>query len=681
MFGSLSWRALLQSNPQGVEFLRQINSVIEQARIYFDKRIETFQGLAAGDPRLNSIRSRIVEGCLGIQDVKLEEICQDLFKEIETTLPDYSTLVGLLTRYFDVGKKKKVGFFQIDEEDFFKSFNDIIEQDEIGLAKLNVKLPEEYHKPAFVFLLLTLVTYMTYQANQSYGQSSLINHMLLHEQSEILYLAFLITKRQTGKEGALLCAVERYDFKISAFLIQGMVHFAVFERFTPHGRSIEAQDGTMSHAIVVKTIIAFTRMLNLDRDIDQIFKGYSEPYRESLKSLTYFCAFSDSVISLEVGVRPKITPRDLAIYENSDSKYANLVVIFNKILHIYYENEDKEALKVVELIDEDLIPQIKTFLLENVPSVTDTVNNLRNLNIDDMSNSETYFEYLSTCLIHLTLLTLIHSFYDVGTKRLQKNHRFSPLHKRFNLLSLKYALILCYLIPSIIECLQQAAVHPSSIEFGILPGLLSIFPHIRLIFRRAIVALCLRVFEFFPVDKRILFASIYKKYDKTDDEILQEILARQEFQPFFTMEDLENFDIDTDPEAVLEKFSILNNYTYLTLSIGKSVVDFQACLKNQYINMSFVRFNPPFFRILKCCSIFLNVAYSDTQDSSSVELEKTESNNSQSETLEYEHFIPPELTSYDFADFFNTSGIYDTTDIPEFLPFVHPDNNPEYPNI
>lgn len=132
---------------------------------------------------------------MGIQEVKLEEICLDLFKEIETSLPDYDLLVGLIKRYFAFNRQRKVGFLIIDEEDFFMNFNNCIDRDESGLIKINVKLPGDEHKIPFVFLVMTMLTHMTFQVNQSCGVSSTYNHMLIHEQSEIFYyLALLVLK-------------------------------------------------------------------------------------------------------------------------------------------------------------------------------------------------------------------------------------------------------------------------------------------------------------------------------------------------------------------------------------------------------------------------------------------------------------------------------------------------------
>ncbi|ODQ57253.1 hypothetical protein WICANDRAFT_97889 [Wickerhamomyces anomalus NRRL Y-366-8] len=686
-FGSTSWQSLLASNPQYSQFMYQIAAVLNHARMEYDRRKHTFQGLAAGDPRLNGIRAKIVEGALGLAQVDLNQIGIDLISEIEASLPAYGTLLGLLESYFLFNKHRKIGFVMIDQEEFFNEFHQVITKDESGLVKITISLPGEEVKTSFLFLLVSMITCMTFIMNQSYGPSTSYNHLLLHEHSEVLcyYSAMLMKSLQQSPSSMIDFKVG--DFKYMSQMFQGIAHFLIFERYTPHGRLIEVEDATMGHSISIKRTSGMMIGSDFYNRIDEVFKHKSLNYRRGLKSAWFFAIFVDSCEAVEVGVLPKFKPEELKIKDEDKSKYTEAILLLNETITKYLRKELKDSMEVVELISKELVPKIKAFLNKNFPSIGQVVALLKTLDLEDTSNVDTFFDLTESFLVQLLFLSLIQVLYSVCFKRLEENHRFSPLHKRFNLLSLKYSLLMFYSVPAYLECHQRVSTHKNSIVFGALPALLAIFPHLRYSFRRAALTAGLRIFEYFPVDKRTLFSSIYEKHDKPDDEILKEILEKENFQPFFSFQDLEDFQIDEDHEALLSKFSVLNNYRYLILSLGKAVIDLQNCLRSQYINLSFIRLNPSFFRVVKTCSIFLNVAYSDIQEvPTSVNpsqaqysqmqyvdntTEPKDRNPNDRAHLFPDPFVPPEpQPELDLRGFFNTPGLYHPGNVDELLSFV-----------
>ncbi|CCH41191.1 hypothetical protein BN7_728 [Wickerhamomyces ciferrii] len=614
-FGSSSWRATLGTTPPGVQFIAEINKVLRQAKIDHELKKNGTLDEQSPFPHLNSFRAKVTEAALGLSNHNLHELTIQLLRELETHLPPFDQTLDLIKRYFFINQMRKVCFIVLDETEFYKYFNKTISKSSInGNVQFNVELPGEEDKIPFIFLFTTMMTMMVFQLNQTYTHANTFNHMLIHELADILYHLSLLMIKSIQDSPTVIVQYEQFDFKLSIQIIQGLIHYNVFDRYLPHGRLVELEDDTMGHSLAAKRILTLMKGMNLNTNIDKTFKHFSKSYRESLQSLWIFMGYLDCTESFESGTKPKLFPHELLNkMDPTREKYRKSIYVFNNTLELLSRNEFEDPMKVVELIKTKLVPDIKQVLDLYFLPIGETMEFLESFDMDDLTNRQKFFELTETYSLQITLLSFLQTLYNICYKRLEEGHRFSALHKQYGLLTLKYGLLVFYSVPAFLKCLQRVSTHKNSIVFGILPAFFGTFPHIRLAFRRSMYFVGARVFDNFPVDKRTLFESIYQKHEKSDEELMREILARQNFQHFYTFKDLEDFKIDDDQSQVLNKFTSLNNYTYLILSMGKAFVELQNCLKTQYVNLSFVRLSPTFFKTMKICSVFLNNAFSNSE--------------------------------------------------------------------
>lgn len=656
--GPLSWTSLMNSERELALLCDQFNDIIAIAKLRQDQSRGANIPSNTDSSTLNDIKGRINSILMGLEPTENTEIIMgELFLEIERILPPYDLVLTLIDRFFLMSRIQKTGILELNEEEIYEILDQIILKDINGRVKITVKFPDEYNKAPGLALILAIVANMLFQVNQLLNPITSANHILIVDCIKVLFIAFSIFKRSAPDPNRVVPPASALQ------LLQSFMFYVAFDRYNPHGNEHERSDKTGENYICVSKMITYARALKLNKNIDEVYKSKSKSYRRSLKSVWYMLAFHDVTEAIEFGFKTKIHRDELFNYDDYSCQFTRsikmlyeLVAEFQSIEHI------EDPLRFIQIIEESLIYKAKKTLTELYSPFHEDVRNLNEMNFDDISLVQKFSATTQTFNIRITLFALIQTFYYHCYKRLQLSGYQGDLLTRYHILSMKYSLLVFNLVTSIFASYRRLWSHENSTTFGSLTSVLAIFPTMKLLFRRVTVFIGSRVFENLAVNKSSAVLEMFEANSKSDTEIIDSLLE-EERPVFFTIEDLEDLNIDDNNEQLFEKFgSRLLDYKFALLTCCVSSRNLVDSLRNTRYNLDFVKMNRAFFFALKLTNFFARLFYDNDRVNPNSKDRLSIVNNknplSRSEERSLRDLIHKKATSesFDFETFFNTSN-------------------------
>ncbi|ODQ57256.1 hypothetical protein WICANDRAFT_65513 [Wickerhamomyces anomalus NRRL Y-366-8] len=676
-FGSISWGSLMTSEPDMQVLLEQMDSIIKRQKVQLDSLKKNFEEPVNENCILSKVKAYITSVALGIEKLDDFQIFQHLFHDIEKNLPTYKELKKFLDHQFRISQTDYVAFFSVDEETYYEILHRVLKFDGEGKPTIQISLPEQSSRLMDLAYVISYLIYIAYHRSQLIHDNHNANHMLLLEYSETLLHSY-----------RLLCNAFKCD---NSFLpthtpeeLHTMLYITTFERYTPHGRhkSNESIDNTMNS----RNLTSIARVLQLNQNIDIVYSGRSENYRKSLKSAWYLLVLVDVMESLESGLPPKIRPDEILRYKDHYNGYIESLIVLNRVLykfHKYDLDSMQNTYEFVRIVDEELVTDLRRLLKSELRPARYDFECLLGFDFDDISMSGEFVKETACFAIKFNIFSLIQTLYFICFKKLEMIDKESDETKKFNILSMKYSTLIISLIGEVFILYDKLSSHPNSYEYAVLESIMAIFPHLSLALRRVYICAGARIFEKLPINKPSAVKRFLYARPANENTLLKELHLKQEYQIDYKIEDLADYDADEDINELFARFSPLLDYRFVIFNFSQVLKKISENLFNEKSNINFVKLNHIFFYLLKLTSFFLNATFVDDAKAlgnatsfkglhdtprASRYSDESESESEFNFKDLFEKAINTKSENFDFKEFFNnTNGIYQTTDIDDFL--------------
>lgn len=590
-YGSLSWFTSIELEPELYElvhFIQQIGqraadtlSVKEPVKItsishlishYDDEILEEFKDSLF----LNNFKENPEDYWLNLA-IKI-------LPEIEKILPSYSILIELMQRFFLTNHLKCAGFAQLDEKTFRSNFNKVFKKIDNDKVKLIINSIRDI---TIISVTLPLVCYSIFILDQVFYPKGFFNVRRLNQYTAII-LDLNLLANLNNIEANLIVAHET---------IQGFIMFLGYSLYLPN--FIHDHRSPTKILMTMRVIINLCRCFHLNKNIETEYKDYEQSLRTSLKSVWYFLTYADLIESHELGIPTNIKHDEILIYSDFDNGIIRSLKKLNKIYSdlILYEN-DKISVFITKSVKYIRDLQ-KTMFKQFNPLTTDFRNHFENYELLTDKQISNHFKFIQSISIRLTIYSFIQSIYHIIYRRTN--------HPKYKILSSKYSFLSFSIVSRFFQCLQKKLIHAKdnhSSIFIILQSNYLTLPHVSKSMRKSgsIIFGFLSEFASREVKLKIATQILQNNHDATTTTPTNHNILE-----FFHMNDLADFDIDDDEYQLMNKFSNLNNYTFVSSQIYLYFLQITNSLNSKYFNQNSVKPNLLYFFFLKMSNIFFSL--------------------------------------------------------------------------
>ncbi|CCH41187.1 putative transcriptional regulatory protein [Wickerhamomyces ciferrii] len=594
--GMLSYHALLQSEPLIYKANNKLNQFIQMEKIHYFQNKPKSEIDIQYNTKLNSIRNKVTEMCLGLKEVD-ESVLYEVLYAAADFLPNYTTVKSLFMKYFEYNSQRALGF---DEEKAFQDFNSLFKQGPQGELELILKPTDSvaiyYNKLAITLVIISYPILFQYYSlpntkitiNEITTELKNYNPISLFAYIEIL--VFTASCFQNPKHEKILC---------TPTILQAISQIRYFEFYFPHGKADE-EDTSFNSSLVAKIECTFLKSMELNKNIDQVFSMLPSPTIDNLKTLYLYMLIVDLRESFDLGLPSKFKYKELIKYQFNNPERTNLMnclIMCFRVVERFHKFETLFTLEnPCDTIEMDFIYELQVILQIEFPKLSELIIEFQKLDLLTLTASD-LLTFTNKFQMIFCIYTMIITLYSICIRKTnQFDHGNHASLNKYKILSLKYSFLLNHATVEILKTFQRIINSKKCESLDPIEPFIRFSNYLRFSMKRTGVIIIARMFEFSPFTEDDVLSKIdqdYSWFNKLNFNQI-EILQKATTGPHFKIEDLEDIRIDRTPDELFMKFKYFLDYKYLTLSvfkimneIGESLIntryDLQYIIQNNYI--------------------------------------------------------------------------------------------------
>jgi len=666
-FGSISWGSLMSAEPEMQALLVQIDTIIKMQKEQLISLKKKFEPPLQKKNAITNTINKMTAVAMGAEVLDDYQVFQDLFDDIERNFPNYNTLKICLDHQFRLTPLDYTGFFAVDEEKYYEVLHRVVHFNPNGDPRINIKLPEQLD---MIMDLAYIISYFIFMACHRSQLDIQLNHNLFLDYSTALLQIHSLLGNILKKDNSFLPSHTPEE-------LHTLLYITTFDRYTVHGRYTPQTN--LDNSLNSRQLTVMARTLHLNENIDVYYAGTSEIYRKSLKSTWFLLVLIDIMSSIEGGMPPKIKPHELIRYEDHYNPHVEALIVMNRVLNKFHSlNLDTldDTLKFVQIVENDLVRDLKMLLKYEVRSPRQDIEYLQTFDFNDISQAGRFMVETSAISMKYNIYSMLQTLYFICFKKLETLDKDSKETKKFNILSTKYSTLIVSLTGELFFFYEKLISLPNSFEFAVIETLLAIFPHISLALRRVYICAGARIFKSLPISRASAVKRLFNGNNSANESaIMKELHLKQEFQISFEIEDLADYDVDEDANELIGRFSPLLDNRFFIFNFSQVMKQMSEALLQEKSKMTFLKSSHVFFYMLKLSGFFFNATFvgeddvsTGNQASMGINCPKPEDESVSEFNFKelFERAIDTNSENFDFKEFFN-NDVYQSTDIDEFL--------------
>lgn len=610
----ISWLAMAQSNEKiwsaVVKFRTSVGAIKKQGSSKQHKLFEQLQERTAFNEAAS--RARLIS--FGVEPLSCE-VLYNLLTEAIKSLPSCSMVKLLLAKFLHLNDARLV---RLDKETFMGQVTQLLMKNPAdGTTQLRPNfakdsLLEIMKALSVTSLVLACLAYpVMYQYLTKSDKPTELNEfsfvVLFHNADVINGIAFSLV-------GQFQDTIP-IEFFLSHNLIKN------YHIHLPYGERDGTDGMIMRHWLSYG--IQMGRYFGLDRDIDAEFSAHPDDLRTSFKLLYFFTIISDAVESFEVGLPPLIKFHNIKHYDLPTPEAFNMALTYNRVLTKYFDiSPSLSPQEFISFIEDDLIYELQANFHVEFDSVEAVLGAWVDFDVRQDSRSIVLFQ-LTSLKVALTIffVGLVVTLYELALLKLRtfRTH-FDPavvglMERRLDLLTCKYAFLLCKFVTKVLKGFQQLLTRPDI--FTLYPGFAVFTFYLGVIagLRRAGLVLGRNVAEKINMDIETFNTFItVDRFIKPFNDFNVKLASSADAADtdFFSLRDLSDSRIDRNPAELISKFEkTFANPKIICLETFKIVRDFTASLENDVVDLSFFKNNHVFYQTVIILSFLMELCLSD----------------------------------------------------------------------
>ena len=614
--GSISVAAVTQSEPRMKMMLQNIHTVIMNAKIKLEKQVPV---TLSNSPMLEIFNAECQSQYLAMGHQNDSTII-NLIGEIETMFPTFDTFTHAMVSIFRTTTDRWILIPYADEATFYKRFYSIASFDPMGNVHFHIDLqnsPGDLNFLAMTMSMLCICAFAYQQTKFPIG----LDYMLYSK-----YVNALL--RIDGQNIKFTEVDVTYERVFTLYLL------SLLETYTTSGGFLNSFEEICEGIFKMRNLITMAISIHLHEDLDKWYPQTSPGEKRMMKTLWYCLVLFETFESIDLGFISKIEPSTLKRYDSCCNPLTEGIHMLNGVMFSYNMIDDGPLDQFIDFVETELIRRLKNHLKDEFGPAYIDMQKFQQFDLDDLSeeNLSAYSLILQRLAMRFLILGVILTLYHICHKRLEQVGDTHTDHsRRLKLLGWKYSLTIENLLKEMWIGYSRIGKHPAFYRFYPTTSLIMMAPILRFSQRRVTLFTIAKLLNTMNVDENLIANHILYGDNRGITALLKDLKEKGQAPNLFSLEQLENMDVDNNFEQLLENFGSLENVHTIVLNIAITTLDILQSMQSKLTSFNFLKLSKIFHVVLlKLCGFLLH-----------------------NTSLKIEH------QDFDFKEFFNTGDVTD----------------------
>lgn len=591
--GSISVAAMTQSEPKMKLFLQHVHNVILSEKIKFERQLPP----VVDTPMLEIFNRQCQLQNLGMGHQEDSTVIK-LIREIEMEcFPKEELFHKSMKIIFRTNVNRWIMVPYVDEESFYKKFDKLATFDSNGQLRLNIDVNSETRELNFIALILVMLSLCAFSFQQSKVPSFGLDYVLLTKYGNALLR--VDAQQLTLKDRDLT-----YDRILALYVL------TLLEKYTTTGGFLNSFTEICEGVFSIRNYITMAVSLHLNDDLDKWYPNATVGERRMMKTLWYCLVLFETFESMDLGFISKLEPSSFKRYDYYYNPLIESIHVVHGVLFSYSMVDDGQLDQFIYFVELELIKRLRVHLRDEYMPMHEDMKSFQSIDLDDLSheNLSVYSSILQRLAMRFLILGVILSLYHVCLKRLEQvGATDTQQARRLRLLAWKYTLTIGVLSKEMWLGYSRVGTHHNFFHFYPTASLMMMAPILRFAQRRVLIFSISKLMELLDLDETLIANHILYGDSKRIIALLQGLRSKGELETMYTTEQLGDFDVEDDWDALVAKFGALENVNTLVLNMSITMYDILLFMHSELTSFNFLKLSKIFHvLLLKLCGFLLN---------------------------------------------------------------------------